>query len=60
MIDDVITDFLRDYVTAGNADTSETPSSDDADTAQAELDVDTKSDGDKVLRPAFSHSKGDE
>lgn len=60
VIDDVITDFLRDYVTSGNADTSETPSSDDADTAQEELDVDTKSDGDKVLRPAFSDTKADD
>lgn len=57
VIDDVITDFLRDYVTAGNADGSETASSGDADTAQEQLDVDTKTDGDKVLRPAFSHSK---
>ena len=57
VIDDVITDFLRDYITAGDADSSDVSSSDDADTAQAELDVDTKTDGDKVLRPAFSDGK---
>lgn len=57
VIDDVITGFLRDYITS--ADQSETPSTPDADPEPDAVDVDTKADGGKVLRPEFSDTKDD-
>ena len=50
VLDDVVTGWLRDYINAEPADDTPAPAD----------DVDTKTDGGQVIRPAFSDQKKDD